>query len=49
MAAAAALVFLGVILVVLGILAQFSIPVISLGLVALIAAGVLQVMMTRRS
>ena len=49
MAAAGALVFVGVILVVFGILLQFSVPIIGLGIVALIAAGILQVMMSRRS
>jgi hypothetical protein len=49
MMATAALVVLGVILVLFGILASgVSYPLIGLGLVALIAAGILQVMASRR-
>jgi hypothetical protein len=48
--AAAALVILGVLLVVLGIFAAGgSIPIIALGIVSLIAAGIFQVMMSRRT
>jgi hypothetical protein len=47
--AAAALVILGVVLVLLGIFAaNGSIPIIGLGLVALIAAGYFQMMGSRR-
>lgn len=50
MMAAAALVVLGVILVVFGLLASgVSYPLISLGIVALIAAGIMQVMSSRRT
>jgi hypothetical protein len=50
MMATAALVILGVILVLFGILASgVSYPLITLGIVALIAAGILQLMATRRS
>ena len=50
MMAAAALVILGVILVVFGILASgVSYPLIALGIVALIAAGILQMMGARRA
>ncbi len=50
MMAAAALVILGVILILFGILASgVSYPLIALGIVALIAAGILQLMATRRS
>jgi hypothetical protein len=48
MMAAAALVILGVILVLFGILATgVSYPLIALGIVSLIAAGALQVMQSR--
>jgi hypothetical protein len=50
MMAAAALVILGVILVLFGILATgVSYPLITLGIVALIAAGILQMMAARRA
>jgi hypothetical protein len=50
MMAAAALVVLGVILVVFGLLATgVSYPLIGLGIVALIAAGIMQVMSSRRT
>ena len=49
MMAAAALVVLGVILVLFGIFASgVSYPLIALGIVALIAAGALQMMQSRR-
>jgi hypothetical protein len=48
--AGAALVILGVILVLFGIFASgVSYPLIGLGIVALIAAGILQVMVSRRT
>ncbi len=47
--AAAALVIVGILLVVLGIFAAGSFPLIVLGVVALIAAGVLEAMARRRS
>jgi hypothetical protein len=47
--AAAALVIFGVILVMFGMLAQFSVPIIGLGVLALIAAGILRVLMSRRT
>jgi hypothetical protein len=50
MMAAGALVILGILLVVFGILASgVSYPLIALGIVALIAAGIMQMMSTRRS
>ena len=49
MAAAAALVILGVLMVVLGLFVTGgSVGLIGLGVVSLIAAGVLQVMQSRR-
>jgi len=47
--AGAALVIVGVLLVVLGILAGGSIPFVTLGILALVAAGILQVLTSRRS
>lgn len=50
MAAAAALVIVGVLLVLLGLFAAGgSLPIIGLGIVALVAAGILQVMGARRT
>jgi hypothetical protein len=50
MMASAALVVLGILLVVVGIfLANGSLPLIALGIVALIAAGYFQMMSSRRS
>jgi hypothetical protein len=46
--AGAALVIVGVLLVVLGILAGGSIPFVTLGILALVAAGILQVLTSRR-
>jgi len=48
--AAGALVILGILLVVFGLLATgVSYPLIGFGIVALIAAGIMQMMSTRRS
>ena len=48
--AAAALVVVGVVLVILGIFAGgMSYPIIGLGVVCLIAAGILRVLMSRRT
>ncbi len=44
----AALVIVGILLVVLGIFAAGSLPLIALGVVALIAAGMLEVMARQR-
>jgi uncharacterized membrane protein YdfJ with MMPL/SSD domain len=49
MMAAGALVILGILLVVFGIFASVSYPLIGFGILALIAAGILQVVSTRRS
>lgn len=48
MMAAAALVVLGIILVVLGILADGSLPLIGIGIVALVAAGIMQTIGARK-
>ena len=45
--AAAALVIVGILLVVVGILAGGSIPFVGLGVLSLVAAGILQVMSSR--
>jgi type II secretory pathway pseudopilin PulG len=47
--AEAALVIVGILLVVVGILAGGSIPFVGLGVLSLVAAGILQVMSSRRS
>ena len=47
--ASAALMIVGIILVVFGILAGVSYPLIGLGILALIAAGILQVLTSRRA
>lgn len=47
--AAAALVIVGILLVVVGILAGGSIPFVGLGVLSLVAAGILRVMSSRRS
>lgn len=47
--ASAALVIVGIILVVVGILAGGSLPFVGLGVLSLVAAGILQVLATRRS
>jgi len=47
--AAAALVILGILLVVLGLFAAGNIILVGMGLLALVAAGILQVAGTRRS
>ena len=46
--ASVALVIVGVLLVVVGILAGGSIPFVGLGVLSLVAAGILQVMSSRR-
>ncbi len=43
-----ALVFVGLLLVVLGILAGGSIPFVGLGVLSLVAAGIVQVLSSRR-
>ena len=45
----AALTFLGVLIAVLGLFAAGNITIVVVGLVAIVAAGVLQVMGTRRT
>ena len=45
---AAALIIVGILLVIIGILAGGSIPFVALGIIALVAAGALQVAMSRR-
>jgi hypothetical protein len=47
--AGAALVIVGVLLVVIGILGGGSIPFVTLGILALVAAGILQVLTSRRT
>ena len=47
--ASAALVIVGIILVVVGILAGGSLPFVGLGVLSLVAAGILQVLAVRRS
>ncbi|HEY7333119.1 MAG TPA: hypothetical protein VH859_09215 [Candidatus Limnocylindria bacterium] len=47
--ASGALVVLGIILVVLGLLAASNIVLVVIGLLAILAGGVLQVAMTRRA
>jgi hypothetical protein len=47
--ASAALVIVGIILVIVGIFAGGKIEWVGLGVLALIAAGVLQILMSRRS
>jgi hypothetical protein len=47
--AEAALVIVGILLVVVGILAGGSIPFVGLGVLSLVAAGIVQVMSSRRS
>jgi hypothetical protein len=46
--AAAALIMVGILLVIVGILAGGSIPFVALGVVALVAAGAIQVALSRR-
>jgi len=48
MMAAAALVVMGIVLVILGIFANGSIPLIGLGIISLIAAGIMQTVGARR-
>ena len=47
--ASAALVIVGIIFVIVGILAGGSLPFVGLGVLALIAAGILQVLAMRRT